>query len=695
MEGMGVRRVARDNVEWIEAASTAELATKLVQRGEGFTRDAYGIWLNDPPVDRRWIYGADEFFWLWRRARNDGFAPGSIVAIFLSGAPALTIRSGDRPKVPSYETDTGHVWVDDRPRVRRPRPDRPRSRRPSPGRSPRGSPPRDPETKERRLWSDLSQLPRADRPPAPPAPPDAPRSLQHGAVGPPREPLRRTPHIDVEATEPLQPGADFEIEVYCDTAPARPGEDVQEVTIDLPPDRDEVTVRVWLALSGHFSAERLLGDVTITRDEDASTRARFGLRVVDEPPPGPGRITAVFHHEGRTSGQVARTLEISHRAAAPPPDPEDGDRPPHAAPRLEVRTDAVRADLTIEIKSVDGSEQEFACRVITELLPGREDPEPTRWTLKSKAPDLVAEYMRSFTQPDLGDGQRISLLEGAGMDLWRAAPAELRAVFWKLIDDGLELETIFVVSDEWSFPWELAVPNRGSGRDREKRKPLGVEFAVGRWVTDEMVAPPQRVDVVDSYVFAPRYAGRRLLKKAAEEARYVVDNLNGEAIEPGDHDQLEAKFAERGVALAHFVCHGSTSDGGRQLLRLEDGGTLAPQQIQAMPGLSGAIADRQPLVFLNACEVGRGTLALVGVNGFATAFARSGATCVIAPLWNVADDVAHLLATGLYDALRADPAATPAGVLRALRDRAYATGGADSWAAYCFYGDPLTEVVIH
>jgi hypothetical protein len=32
--------------------------------------------------------------------------------------------------------------------------------------------------------------------------------------------------------------------------------------------------------------------------------------------------------------------------------------------------------------------------------------------------------------------------------------------------------------------------------------------------------------------------------------------------------------------------------------------------------------------------------------------------------------------------------------LRSLRDRAYAAGGADSWAAYCLYSDPLARALL-
>lgn len=663
MEGTGVDRVAHDAVHWFEARSVAALARALAAYDHRDGVAAFGIIFDDGTSTRAFVFAADQFLRFWNVAERSRFDPRTVDDLFLSGEPARAVEEGEagiRP--PAFEPD-GAVWV---PRL------------PS-GPVVHSADPEPPA----RAYSDFSlyriddELPMADE-----VLPDAP----DGDV------LRRTPHVDVVADEALTPGAELNLQIYCDTQPAREHEEAEEMTLAFPAGHDELSVQVWLALSKHLTGERLVSSILVSRGKEASTRARFDVAVVDDPPPGPAHLTAVFHYEGRTCGQVTATLDLEHRTGESVPEDDGG--PPARPPRTVVTPGAQRADLALEIVSIDGSEREFDCRVVTPHLHGYADPAPTRWVLPDRAPALVSGYMDSFTQEGLVDGERISHLVGAGMDLWAAAPAELREVFWRLVDEGRPLSTISVTSDEWAFPWELVVPHRGNGKDRELRSPLGVEFAVGRWVTGDMVMPPQRVDVVDSYVFAPLYKGARALPNAAAEAEYVCRNLNGEAIEPGDFEPLEQKFGERSVALAHFACHGETGAGGKQVLDLESGGKLEPHQIQAMPGLSGAVADRAPLVFVNACEAGRVRPALVGADGFATAFARAGATCVIAPLWNVDDGIAHDLATQLYDRLRADPELTVANALRTLRDNAYSNGGADSWAAYCFFGDPLTTVAI-
>ena len=96
-----------------------------------------------------------------------------------------------------------------------------------------------------------------------------------------------------------------------------------------------------------------------------------------------------------------------------------------------------------------------------------------------------------------------------------------------------------------------------------------------------------------------------------------------------------------------------------------------------------------PLVFLNACEIGRTTPALVGIGGFAKAFLELGASAVIAPLWSVKDGIAHEIADTFYNRVKAEPKTPFADILRDLRGKAYdAAKAEDTYAAYCFYGDP-------
>ncbi len=110
-----------------------------------------------------------------------------------------------------------------------------------------------------------------------------------------------------------------------------------------------------------------------------------------------------------------------------------------------------------------------------------------------------------------------------------------------------------------------------------------------------------------------------------------------------------------------------------------------------MDDLAKCCAKAKPLVFLNACEVGRTLPALVGVGGFAKSFIDAGASCVIAPLWSVKDTIAHEVAETFYRGLQSEQKMAFADIIRSIRAKAYGGGPAeDTYAAYCFYGDPLS-----
>jgi CHAT domain-containing protein len=152
-------------------------------------------------------------------------------------------------------------------------------------------------------------------------------------------------------------------------------------------------------------------------------------------------------------------------------------------------------------------------------------------------------------------------------------------------------------------------------------------------------------------------------------------------------------LAARPVGLLHFIAHGKVGGPAAQTLALDNNAVFKASQVRALAGLEDACRAKAPLVFLNACEVGRETPSLVGAGGFATEFIKAGARGVVAPLWSVKDSLAHEVAVAFYTAALAEPRKSFADILREIRARSYeAGGGEDTYAAYCFYGDPLTAL---
>src|SRR5439155_8648823 len=158
------------------------------------------------------------------------------------------------------------------------------------------------------------------------------------------------------------------------------------------------------------------------------------------------------------------------------------------------------------------------------------------------------------------------------------------------------------------------------------------------------------------------------LPHAQAEADFVSRRFAGEAISPALSDRLVDSIKNDCRSLLHWVCHGAEATGS-QAVYDEDDEQFSSRQLEGAD-LENSCTKRKPFVFLNACEVGRTTPALIGVGGFASVFIGLGASCVIAPLWSVKDDIAHEVAQEFYERITADPYKPFADVLRSIRAKA-------------------------
>jgi len=123
----------------------------------------------------------------------------------------------------------------------------------------------------------------------------------------------------------------------------------------------------------------------------------------------------------------------------------------------------------------------------------------------------------------------------------------------------------------------------------------------------------------------------------------VADSFEGEIIAPADFDSVTQKLGRVGKTIIHLVCHGEDEEtqaevirdpdrrvrSRAQVIRLEKGEKLNSTQIGGLDGLQEIFERWHPLVFINACGIGRTTPALVGVGGFAKAFIDIGASAVL------------------------------------------------------------------
>ena len=172
----------------------------------------------------------------------------------------------------------------------------------------------------------------------------------------------------------------------------------------------------------------------------------------------------------------------------------------------------------------------------------------------------------------------------------------------------------------------------------------------------------------------------------------MIEHFPGLRIEPATLETIDEAFGRHRGSILHLSCHGvDSADSPAQAVYLEDDRKLDTTMLSGLDNLREAMEENLTLVVINACEVGRPKPALVGLGGFAKTFIDLGAGGVVAALWSVRDDLAHEIAMEFYRQVLQDPLRPFAAVLRDVRARAYdkAAGAEDTYAAYCFYGDPL------
>lgn len=497
----------------------------------------------------------------------------------------------------------------------------------------------------------------------------------------------RIPHIDVGSELPVEAGQSFSVVVYLDKTPSRADESAEPFELrDLPAEIEEITVDVWLTTTPHFAIEGPATDVIVLRrDDDASSRASFTVTVVDPVPEdaGPPALRARFDYRLRASGSVRRDIPImidTNTVGDARPDPSTETGVP-AADHLVLETRSSSPDLEISIASLGGSGGSYKVVIKTEHLGGVTVED--EWNLSKEAATYVTETMAGFVAKKATSQSRRLALEGAGIEFFDSSPKQFQELYWRLVDAGTAPSTILLASEERSVPWELMIPSRNLPNGEWQRlPPLGVQCAVGRWHGDDYVCSGQIIPLQDSLVLAPAY--NPPLSKAIAERDLVLELFPGKDV-PATFDELDEFYTANTASLLHFVCHGR--DTTLQAIKLLKDQSLWANQVRA-GGLGSACRKARPLVFLNACEVGRPGAGLAEVGGFAAAFIACNAGGVIAPLWAVDDGVAHQVAVTFYDTVKREPTTPFADILRELRAKAYAADGEDSYAAYCFYGDP-------
>lgn len=450
---------------------------------------------------------------------------------------------------------------------------------------------------------------------------------------------------------------------------------------DLPlrlPDGSEVDVYVrapqGFEIIGACEARLLL-----VADEE-TLLVRFQLRAVTA---GPARIEVLALYESSCLGSIVLEPTVTTEGPAKSPVRYESFLVP---PSHEGEP-----DLTLEIQEVGhGTNLKLLVRLgapdaRTETRTF--DPIPVRLEPRQYLNDLFHDIQKLTAGPDEISQKAMALrLASKGTHLCELLlPEDLRELLWRVRH---QIRTLKIVSNEAWIPWELC---RLSGWDNGSIVESGFfcEWAMARWMWKERSRPAPKLRRMG--VIASETAG---LPESLEERERLLGwagaDLQVEPVPSRFVDLMENLKSGKYDGL-HFAGHGDfrDPDADRSRIVLDDGNELRPEDLS---GETANLGATRPLVFLNACQAGRGGLTLTGVGGWAPSFLKAGAAAFLGPVWSVSDRAAGRFAQVFYEQLfQGAPLAEAAQRARlTIRDE---FPGNPAWLAYSLFADPLARVV--
>lgn len=395
-----------------------------------------------------------------------------------------------------------------------------------------------------------------------------------------------------------------------------------------PSDWTEIPITVH-AFAPWASEMTIETQVVMLSPAGSSGPARFRLRVAEGQVAGAPALTYFsFLHGTRGCGHATKDLATSTIVRA-----EHDVAVPVAATlapaEFKVEPDAAGPTLSVSIFADVVGRQTWMWDV---RVPGGTWSGAATIDLGNAAAEFAEKLLRSC--PDLPSDEFRRAMAGVGERLWHAAPAAFRTGYleWRQKLGGNF--PIQFLTDDPHVPWEMMKPN-ATNLDH-----LFLEHPVARWPLTGAQIRRHRLPGGELLSFVPNYASPEALPSAAVEGAWICSELAGIAM-PATRAALLRVFDGKhpaAVGLIHFAGHGSVHtdllNGG---IEMEDKPVGVGDVFQASVTLG---ETDWTLVVLNACESGAGSK-LLGMNtGWGAAIANRGFGGLIAPLWEVQDEIA-------------------------------------------------------
>lgn len=416
--------------------------------------------------------------------------------------------------------------------------------------------------------------------------------------------------------------------------------------------------------------------------DDETLPVQFKLRAVDL---GTGQINVLAFHEGQPLGKIVLTATVQEADAHTPGEASGGTR----------RHDQPLADITVRVPDLmmliderrGGDGMEYVVR-LTSAAHGLNLKAFGPIRLRAEPMAFFADFFGEIEALPLDTSQERAVaarkLAARGADLFsRVFPEELQQTLWSLRHS---IDSIIVQSEEPWIPWELC-KLCGEENGRVTEGPFLCEaYSMTRWIPGLSFKQP--LTLSNLALVVPEDSG---LPLAPSERDYIL-SLAGTGRQvsriPATYVDVQSALASGRYDGWHFTGHGAarSENPDRAVMFLESNEPFTPEDVS---GVVTNLRRSRPIVFLNACQIGRGGMSLTDIGGWARRFVDAGAGAFIGAYWNVYDqaafDFAHALYSGLLDG-------APVG--RAVKEAraAIRPSGDPTWLAYTVFADPLASV---
>jgi hypothetical protein len=397
-------------------------------------------------------------------------------------------------------------------------------------------------------------------------------------------------------------------------------------------------------------------------------RARYDAQLQPE-----RQIALVFRRAGRPIGFAFRRIVAveteADRQRSPGPRPVDP-----ALLDLSPLVGDEAPDLLLYLFEGDGPDA-----YVWAAYP-REGPAPdlarSGGVLDGRA-DFASFTRRAANAADVRGEDAFLTLAGLGRYVAGAMPAAVTAAVRQLLAASPDTApSILLLTQEPFVPWELAVLDPPLHTSYGQDSPfLGAHAAISRWPLDQRqrrqvpaLAVRRQAAITAQYAGVKRW---KPLEYAEAEVADLVRDYGMTAV-TGSPDQVKACLeGASAYDVIHIGLHGQFDHGGQEdglvLVEVDADGAATARFLTTTVVRGLTLSAGTPFVFLNACQVGSGESVLGTYGGFAAALALSGASAVVAPLWNVDDKVAAAITSSFYAAAYGDPPVAVAEVVRQVR----------------------------